>query len=51
VRQLLTGGVGDLLHGTGEVRLVTAVVEGDAEAAGAALREELEGTLALLHSP
>lgn len=38
-------------HGEeGHTLLVTAVTEGDAEAAGSALRNELERTLALLHS-
>jgi DNA-binding FadR family transcriptional regulator len=42
---------GDAHHGEeGHTALVTAVVERDAAAAGAALREELEGTLALLRS-
>ncbi|WP_320783465.1 FadR/GntR family transcriptional regulator [Streptomyces sp. CRN 30] len=41
----------DAHHGEeGHAALVNAVARGDAEAAGAALREELEGTLALLHS-
>jgi DNA-binding FadR family transcriptional regulator len=42
---------GDPRHGEeGHAALVTAVAERDAEAAGAALRAELDGTLALLHS-
>jgi DNA-binding GntR family transcriptional regulator len=38
-------------HGDeGHAVLVNAVVQGDAEAAGRALRDELKQTLALLHS-
>lgn len=49
--QLLGLRAEDPHHGeAGHAALVTAVVEGDAEAAGAALQAELEATLALLRS-
>jgi DNA-binding FadR family transcriptional regulator len=49
--ELLNLRTDDPNHGdAGHTALIDAVVEGNAEAAGRALREELEGTLGLLHS-